>query len=422
MVKDQQNNLDKRLLSPYRVLDLTNEWGMMCGKILADLGADVIKIEKPGGDPVRNIGPFYHDIPHPEKSLFWLACNTNKRGITLDIETSDGKKLFKELVKSADIITESYESDYLSRIGLSYEGLSEINTQIIMTSITAFGKTGPYANLKVSDIVAFAMGGLMSQCGDPDRPPVHVGSPQSFMHAGTDGAEGTMLALYHRQLTGEGQHVDVSSQEGLMWSTSENMIEWDILKLSAKRPGHEIKRPTGLHCPVIWKCKDGYVAMMLMGGQPGAKTNRRLTEWMDSEGMAPEDLKNKDWENWDWQTLTQEELDYVVASVARLFKVHTKAEIQEEAIKRVIQLGPVRNAEETVTNPQLNYRKFLVDIEHDELNDTITYPGAFAKFSETPIENWRRAPLIGEHNKEIFINELKLSREEFILLKGRGVI
>jgi crotonobetainyl-CoA:carnitine CoA-transferase CaiB-like acyl-CoA transferase len=410
------------LLTPYRILDLTNEKGMLCGKILADLGADVIKIEKPGGDPARNIGPFYHDIPHPEKSLFWFAFNTNKRGITLNIETADGKEIFKKLVKGADVVCESFDPGYLEKLGLSYKRLSKINPKIIMTSITIFGQTGPYSGFKTSDIVALAMGCLMSQCGDPDRSPVRPGFPQSFMNVGADGAEGTMVALYHRQLTGEGQHVDASAQEGLVWSTSENIHEWDLLKLSAKRPGHEFLRPSGLHSPIIWECKDGYVAMIVMGGQPGARTNRRLTEWMESEGIAPDYLKNKDWENWDWNTLTQEGLDSVVEPITRLFKARTKAEIQAEAVKRVIQLYPVFDAEGTTVNPQLLDRGFWVDIEHEELGDKITYPGAFAKFSETPLKKWCRAPLIGEHNEEIYVKGLGYSGEELKTLKAGGVI
>lgn len=422
MNKSQQYHQNEALLAPYRVLDLADERGLLCGKILADLGADVIKIEKPGGDPARNIGPFYHDIPHPEKSLFWFAFNTNKRGTTLNLETADGKDIFKRLVKGADIIVESFDPGYMDGLELSYTELSKISPQIIMTSITAFGQTGPYSGFKVSDIVALAMGCLMSQCGDPDRPPVRCSFPQSFMNAGADAAVGTMVALYHRQLTGEGQHVDASAQEGLIWSTGENIIEWDIVKLSARRPGHEFLRPSGIHTPVIWECKDGYVSMLLFGGQPGAKTNRRLTEWMDSEGVAPDYLKNKDWENWDWERISQEELDSVVQPIARLFKSHTKAEIQAEAINRVIQLFPVFNSEETTTNPQLAARDFWVNIEHDELGDTISYPGAFAKFSETPIKNWCRAPLIGEHNEQIYVKELGFSKEELGILRAEGVI
>jgi crotonobetainyl-CoA:carnitine CoA-transferase CaiB-like acyl-CoA transferase len=418
---NQQFQKSKALLSPYRVLDLTDEKGLLCGKILADLGANVIKVEKPGGDPARSIGPYYHDIPDPEKSLFWFAFNTNKKSITLNIETVEGRAIFKKLIAKMDIIIESFEPNYLDKLGLSYVDLSKINSRLIMTSITAFGQTGPYADLKASDIVVFAMGGLMSQCGDLDRPPVRVSFPQSFMQAGADAAEGTMVALYYCQLTGEGQHVDVSAQEGVVFSTLENIIEWDIAKFSARRPGHEFLRPSGLHSPIIWECRDGYVSMLVFGGQPGAKTNRRLTEWLDTEGIAPDYLKNKDWENWDWERIKQEELDSVIDPIAKLFKLHTKAEIQAEAVKRGIQIYPVFDSEEILKDPQMIERGFWVNVEHDDLG-IIVYPGAFAQFSETPIKNWQRAPHIGEHNEEIYLRELGLSAQELNTLKGKGVI
>ncbi|RPI50700.1 MAG: CoA transferase, partial [Deltaproteobacteria bacterium] len=147
------------MLSLYRVLDLTDEKGLMCGKILGDLGADVIKIEKPGGDLTRNIGPFYHDETDPEKSLFWFAFNNNKRGVTLNIEKADGQEIFKQLVKSADVIVESFPLGYMDKLGLGYSNLEKFKPGIIMVSITPFGQTGPYKDYKISDIVAWALGG-----------------------------------------------------------------------------------------------------------------------------------------------------------------------------------------------------------------------------------------------------------------------
>ncbi len=202
------------MLSPYRVLDLTDEKGLLCGKMLGDLGADVIKIERPGGDPARNMGPFYHDEVDPEKSLFWFAFNTSKRGITLDIETTDGQEVFKKLSKTADIVIESFSPGYLDKLGLEYTALEKINPQIIMVSITPFGQTGPYKDYKTSDIVAWAMGGRMQTIGDPDRRPLRISHhSQCYVHAGMEAAVGAMLALYYREMTGEGQQVDVSIQD-----------------------------------------------------------------------------------------------------------------------------------------------------------------------------------------------------------------
>jgi len=188
MDQGKESQKEGGLLSPYRVLDLTDEKGLLCGKLLADLGADVIKVEKPGGDQARNIGPFYHDIVSPETSLFWFAYNTNKRSITLDFETRDGRGIFEKLVKTADFVVESFPPDYLAGLGLDYGSLAKINPRIIVASITAFGHTGPYARYKGSDIVVFAMGMLMSQTGDRDRPPLQVSFPQSFLNASGDAA------------------------------------------------------------------------------------------------------------------------------------------------------------------------------------------------------------------------------------------
>ena len=161
-MQEEENRV--ALLAPYRALDITDEKGLMCGKILADMGADVIKVEKPGGDLARRIGPFYHDDPNPEKSLYWFAYNTNKRGITLDIETSDGQDIFKQLVKTADFVIESFDPGYMSSLGLGYADLEKINPRIIMVSITPFGQSGPYVEqgYKVNDMIVWALGGHMS--------------------------------------------------------------------------------------------------------------------------------------------------------------------------------------------------------------------------------------------------------------------
>ena len=202
-------------LSPYRVLDLTDERGILCGKILADLGADVVQVEPPGGSAARNIGPFYHDEVPPEKSLFWWAYAANKRGITLNLHTADGAELLKGLVKDAHFLIESFPPGYLEGLGLSYEELRAISPGLVMVSITPFGQDGPYAGYKAPDIVGMAMGGLMYLTGDPDRAPVRVGFPQFHLHGSAAAAAGAMIAHTHRALTGEGQHVDVSCQQAV---------------------------------------------------------------------------------------------------------------------------------------------------------------------------------------------------------------
>jgi len=410
------------MLSCYRVLDLTDEKGFLCGKILADLGADVIKIEKPGGDPSRNRGPFYHDVPDPEKSLFWFAYNTNKRGITLNIETSDGKEIFKKLIKNADFVIESFLPGYMDEIGLGYSVLSQINRRIILVSISAFGQTGPFANFKASDITVFAMGLLMSQCGDPDRAPVQVTFPQSFINASADAAVGAMVAHYYREIKGEGQQVDVSAMESVLVVTTDIQPKWFMLRKDTKRCGHFFEDGRKKHAPIVWKCKDGHVSFFLQGGGPGARTNRLLIEWMNDEDKAPKYLIEKDWEKWDWESSTQEEIDSITLPIANFLESHTKKEIEAEAVRRNIMLYPVNTSKDIFENLQLKERDFWIKVKHDELGDVLTYPGAFCKCSETPISIRQRPPLIGEHNEEIYIKELGFSKEEISVLKQSGII
>ena len=188
------------------------------------------------------------------------------------------------------------------------------------------------------------------------------------------------------------------------------------------RRGHLQGGYAALFSPIVWECKDGYLSYFFLGGQPGARANQKIVEWMDSKGMAPKKLKEMDWENLDMGKMSQDELDTILEPMANFFKTCTKAEVREESVKGQIMLYPVSDSKETLENPQLEARDFWINIHHDELNDTVTYPGSFAKFSETPIKQPRRAPLIGEHNEEIYIKELGLSQEEMITLKGAGVI
>lgn len=410
-------------LSSYCALDLTDEKGLLCGRILADLGCDVIKIEKPGGDRARTIGPFYHDIPDREKSLYWFAYNANKRGITLDISTSDGQELFKRLVKKADFVIESFPPGYMDKLGLGYGDLTTINPGIIMISITPFGQTGPYKDFKSPDIVAMAMGGEMYVCGDSDRPPVRLGFPYSYIHAGAEGAAAGLIALYWREQTGEGQHVDVSMQECILWTLMNVQQAWALTGINMSRAGScRTIVTSGVLRRNIWPCRDGYVTFVLFGLLPGAGTNRALVQWMDSEGHPTGFLKSMNWESFDMSKVTPEELDRINEIIGKFFLAHTKSELYEGALKRHIQFSPVTTSRDIAEDCQLKSREFWVEIEHPDLDTTILYPGPFAKFSETPLTKWSRAPYVGEHNQEIYINELGLAVDELVALYEKGVI
>lgn len=411
------------MLGCYRVLDLTDEKGFLCGKILGDLGADVIKIERPGGDPSRRLGPFYGDDPHPEKSLYWMAYNANKRGITLNLESKTGQELFRRLVRTADVVIESFAPGYLDRLGLGYAALAELKPDLIMTSITPFGQSGPYSSYKASDLEMMAASGLMSLLGPPDRPPVRVSLPQSYPWAGMFAAAATLMALYYRGITGEGQQVDVAGQAALVPALAHAPTFWDVLRQNPRREGIYMtgRSVTGARMRCIFPCRDGYINFIVYGGPAGRATNKALTQWMAEEGRATEYLLNKDWDNFDIATVTQEEIDLIEGPVAEFLKTKTKAEFFEQAIKRRMLGYPVSTAEDILKDEQLKAREFWQEVEHPELGTTLTYPGGFAKFSAAACRIWRRAPRIGEHNAEVY-GELGLSREEQLQLAQAGVI
>ncbi|MFC1989297.1 CaiB/BaiF CoA transferase family protein [Chloroflexota bacterium] len=407
------------MLSPYRVLDLTDEKGLLCGKILGDLGADVIKIEKPGGDPARRIGPFYHDKPDQETSLFWFAFNASKRGITLDIETADGQDIFKRLVKNTDVIVESFPPGYMDRLGLGYSDLEKVNPGIIMVSITPFGQTGPYKDYKTSDIIAWAMGGQMYSWGDADRPPIRISHiPHAYLHAAGDAATGVLTALYYREMTGEGQQVDISIQASVARNVIQATLQWDMVKIIQQRGELSAK----IRITRIWPCKDGYVVNFYFGGPQMKHRSLALVNWMDSEGMDVDFLKELDWDTLDFETTTQDVVDRLEEPTGKFFMSHTKAELMEGALKHGAMLYPVSDTRDIVESVQLAARGFWAEVEHPELDTTIAYPGAFAHCSEAPPRISCPAPLIGEHNQEVFEKELGISREELLMLKQAKVI
>ena len=412
-------------LGSYRILDLTEGGCMIGARILGDLGAKVIKIEPPGGSPSR-IAPFYKDIPHPEKSLYWFSYNLNKRGITLDINKVDGQEIFKRLVAAADVVMESFSPGYMDQIGLGYIELSKIKHDIIMTSITHFGQDGPKAQYNGSDLIAWASGGYLYSCGDPDRAPNWISFPQAELHAGAEAASGTMAAIWHRRMGGDGQHVDVSMQECLIACDFNIPEKWDLNKTEFIRFAKGVKPDIeSIALNTLWECKDGYVILLAAGGANlHISSMERLIEWMHEEGMADDWLKDMDWaRDYNPSKITQDVIHRVEEAIAKFLMTKTKMELYKQgALDRHILLGPVETMKDVYENTQLQSRDFWVSVKHPELNDILTYPGPFVKMSEDQINYRCRAPLIGEHNIDIYHNELGLSMEDLILLRQAMVI
>lgn len=412
------------LLYPYFALDLTNERGYLCGKILADLGADVLKVEKPAGDPGRRTGPFYHDEPDTGKSLSWLAYNAGKKSITLNIESCDGKALFIRLIEKADFLLESFDPGYMESLGLGYDELRHINSGLVWVAITPFGQQGPYKNYKDSDLVCSAFSGTMYIAGDRDRPPVRISLPQSYLHAGAEGAVGAMLALFHREKTGVGQYVDVSVQKSMLIAMIMARPYWDINRVILKRAG---PFRTGLSSRAMqkqtWPCKDGYVTFVVFGGVGGrARSNKALVEWLAEEGMASPELKSMDWDTFDMATSSQEFHDSYLKPFGDFFLKHSKEELYKGAIERQIMLYPVSTPSDILSNRQLQSRSFWKKLPLPGNGGKIDFPGAFIKSDGFQVGPGKGSPLPGENNREIYMERLGLTKQEMISLKELGAI
>jgi len=415
------------LMAGYRMLDLSDEKGMLCGKIFADMGVEVIKVEPPGGDPARHLPPFHHDEPDPEKSLLWFAYNAGKKSVTLDLATADGRAVFQDLVKVSDFVLESFPPGYLDGLGLGYEVLSRLNPRVILTSLTPFGDSGPGRDHQADDLVLWATGGMMAIMGERDRPPVRMNLLQSYFHAGAEAAVGTMAAHYPRELTGEGQHVVVNMQACVVW-TLMNEQAYPILHGNSVQRNGVFVGSAGMRQRTVFPCKDGHITLLLAGG-PLAFSLRAFIKWMDEAGMCPPWMAEKDWSMWGPATFmnakgdeVQKEIDAIEAAVTAFLMTMSKAEIYAGALKRRILLAPVSTVADIMASEQLAARDFFVPISHEELDTTISYPGPFAKLSETPLVVTGRAPHIGEHNGEVYGALLGYGKEKLLTLRAVGAI
>jgi len=413
------------MLSPYRVLDLTTERGLLCGQVLGDLGADVIKIEPPGGSPARRIGPFYRDEPDPNRSLFWWAYNRNKRSVTLDLDREDGRAIFLRLAQGAHFLIESYDPGYMAARGLDYETLSRTNPALVYVSITAFGQTGPKAGWADSDLIVWAAGGPLALTGDSDRPPVRVSVPQAYAHASAEAAVAALIAHHERARSGRGQHVDVSAQASVDQATLSNA-------LSAPLGVPDVRRSSGgsKYGPIlvrgVYPAKDGYVTISFFFGTALGPMTRRLMEYIYEQGFCDESIRDKDWIAYVELLLSgkepESEYTRVRDAVEAFTSSRTKAELMEAALEHSLLIAPIVAVDDVLANEQLAAREYWQPLDHPELGVSITYPGAFAKFSEAPLRHRLRPPLVGEHNREVYMDELGLTHDELFDLEANGAI
>jgi crotonobetainyl-CoA:carnitine CoA-transferase CaiB-like acyl-CoA transferase len=396
------------LLKGIQVLDLADEKASFCSKLMADLGTRVIKIERPGGNPDRAMGSFIENSDNLEMSLPFFHNNTNKLGITLNLEHEDGKKIFLKLLQETDIVVETFPPGYLRRIGLGFDILGHVNPRLIMVSVTGFGENGPRGQYKSCDLVASAFGGQMYVTGSPSTPPLKPFGEQSYYSASLFAAVSILLALRKRDQTGKGGHLDISLQESSISTLDHVMVRYFYENTIAKRQGEMYWN----YSFCIFSCKNGYILLAPF------QQWETLIEWMENEGMA-EDLKDEKYREEEYRLA---HIDRILQVFEQWTRTHTVQELFESGQLMRFPWAPISSLKEVLSNPQLKAREFFVDVEHPELRKSISYPGMPYKFSQSSTGRWRRAPLIGEDNVRIYQGELGLSQEEYRRLVSLRVI
>jgi len=401
-----------KALEGIRVLDLTRIFaGPYCSMLFADLGAEVIKIEPPEGELIRDNPPLVKEGeggPHDRsRSGYFLTLNRNKYGITLNLKHPKALDIFKDLVQIGDIVLENYAPGVMKRLGIDYPVLREINPRIIMASISGFGQTGPYSERIAFDVLSQAMSGLMSITGYPDNPPTRVGTSLGDVNASVHAAFAIMAALWHREKTGVGQYIDVSMQEAMVSILEGAIVRWTI--------GRELLTPIGSMNPHeapmgAFRCKDGYIIIATVGDEHWQRFCRAINrrDWAEDPGYR---TKRQRWEK---KYILQEEIEKITTQ-------YTVKEVGEMMDRERVANSPILNIQQVVEDPHLNERGYFVEVEHPVIGKA-KIPGIPFKLSETPGEVKSPSPLVGEHNEFILGKYLGINRAEIQQLKVEGVI
>ena len=430
----------EHLIPPYRILDLTDRRAAFCGRLLADYGADVVKVEPPAGDAARRRGPYPGDAPDPARSLDFMFYNTNKRSITLDLDTASGQQLFRRLAAAADVVIESYDRHYLDDRGLGYDALRAINPGLVMASVTPFGSAGDWADYQGDDLVVMAASGYMQITGEPDAPPVRQGNEHSHYPAAQYAAVGILAALYYRDFggtdgniadgnigdgnisgsgAGVGQHIDVSSQEALItyYTDAHPALLWRKLGQNVTRVGTNstLVIPLG-----AYPCQDGWIAA-------GVITPREwdaLAQWIH-EVTGNDEVLNDAYRGGNQDRAAH--IDIITALFLEFAANFTVQELFHEGQRRNLVFLPVNDVADLLADPQLAQSGFWADIEHhagddnDAGNGALQYPlGIFHSDDFAPRR--QPAPALGADNAAVYQGELGLSADELAQLRAAGAI
>jgi crotonobetainyl-CoA:carnitine CoA-transferase CaiB-like acyl-CoA transferase len=391
-------------LSSYRVIDLTDERGLLAGQMLGKLGADVIQVEPPAGSTARRVGPF----DHAGRSLYWSAYAAGKRGVTLDPETPDGQARLRRLLEDADVLIDSAAPGRMAALGLDFTRLRHAFPRLVCVSVTPFGAHGPKRDWAASDLTLWAAGGPLFPHRDAEGPPLRISVPQAWLHGAADAAAGALIALLARRRTGRGQHVDISAQQSVTPTTlsysAAAAVGHEGYNLFARpvRPPKEPGAEPVLRGPK-WRVADGLAELTLAAGPFAARSNT-LFAWMKEEGMLPDRFGD-----WDWMTMPlwlppgdplEVEIAAAREAVAAFLARKTKAELEAQAVARGLLLAPVNTMADLLASTHLEARGYFATVEEE--GEARTLPGPFARGPEGMFAEPRPAPAIGEHNDEVF--------------------
>ena len=401
------------LLPPYRILDLTGPEAVFCGKLLADYGADVVKVEPPGGDPTRNKAPFIGDEVGIDRSSYFLFYNTNKRSVTIDIDTPKGQELFKKLAKTADVLIESFPVGHMESKGLGFDSLNAINPSLVMASVTPFGQTGPWSGYQSSDLISLAASGFMQITGDPDGPPLRQGNEQSHFPGAQYAAAAIMGALFYRDMQGGGgQYIDVSQQEAMItyYTDAHPALAWMQRGENVTRVGTNstLVIPLG-----AYPSSDGWISAGIITPREWENLSQRMYAVTGNEEILNDDYKGGNQDRAPFN-------DIITALVIDFTTRFTSEELFHQGQERNLVFIPVNTVSDLLVDPQLEASNFWFDIDHAEAG-TLRYPlGVFDSEEVSPTTN--PAPHLGQDNEAILCGELGLSQSELFSLRSQGVV
>jgi crotonobetainyl-CoA:carnitine CoA-transferase CaiB-like acyl-CoA transferase len=388
------------MLAPYRVLDLTDARAELASFVLAGLGADVIKVEPPGGSPSRRAAPVVAGEPETLASLRFHAYNRGKRSVVVDLDRPEGRDDLLALVASSDFVFENAGPGVMDARGLGFEALRAARPDLVYVALSPFGQDGPYSSHLATDLTLSAMGGAMALNGDPDRRPVRITVPQTWHHGAVEGAVGALVAHHRRVLTGEAQFVDVSVQAAVFWTGLNAMIAHAIQGRNIERFGTVLQLST-LTTPLVYPCADGEVCLIATSA-----TLAGLLPWMvESGAVTAEWAAGEDWATYESRMLTEQEtlaisLDEVREAITRFTLQHPKAELFEGGLDRGVTLAPVNTAADVVAFAQPAARDYWDEVRLPS-GRTLRAPGPFVKASATPVAWPGPAPDVGEHTGEV---------------------